>query len=556
MRWWRNRKRDPEIAPDEIFLDSLNPSDFDTGRLEGRLERPLGRPTFAFLGSVLGLIFVALVLQAGNLQIVQGDAYAAQSTRNSLDRETLFARRGIIEDMHGVPLVENETTPEGLERRVYKTPGFSHVVGYVSYPKKDAQGHYYDTTLSGVAGIEGVFDAQLSGINGTLLVEKDALGTVRSQGVVIPPRSGANIRLTIDARAQEAFYTSIRDLAERIPFAGGAGILMEIKTGAVRALVSYPEFDSNVLSNGSPSATIARYASDPRTLYLNRAVTGLYAPGSIVKPLEAAAALTDGIISPNYSINVTGTISVPNPYDPDKPTIFRDWRAHGVVAMREAIAVSSDVYFYMLGGGYGGQKGLGIERLAEWFRLFGLTSKTGIELPHEGEGFVPTPAWKEEVLGEAWRIGDTYHTAIGQYAMQVTPIAMARATAALANGGRLVRPTLIEGAPVKEELVPLTPTSLKVTEEGMRLAVIKGTATALAALDSYALMAGKTGTAQTGVRNEYYNSWSLGFFPYDDPKYVFVVMLDKGPAGNTTGSVAATLEALKKLHESAPEYFE
>lgn len=550
---------DPEIAPDEIFLDATNTPSFDQGRFEGRLERPLGHTVYLFMGGVLVLALLTIVSQSLNLQILQGSAYAAQSERNSLSTHAILARRGVVMDTNGVLLVQNKENTESSSRvvdRVYRVPGYGALLGYVSYPKKDSQGYYYETDITGIAGIEAQFNEHLAGVGGTILVERNALGEVQSEGVVNPPVPGNDLRLTIDARAQEEFFEVIREVADRMPYLGGAGVLMEVDTGAVRALVSYPEFDPNVLSSGGPTETIAAYNTSKRKPYLDRAIAGLYAPGSIVKPLGAVGALTDGVLTPEITVNSTGSISVPNPYDPDRPSIFKDWRALGVVDMRDAIAWSSDIYFYMLGGGYGGQRGLGIERLADWYRAFGLERTTGIELSGESAGFVPTPKWKEEEYNEPWRIGDTYHTAIGQYAMQVTPIAMARAFAAIANNGKLISPTLVEGTPVVGETLAVSPEALTVAREGMRQAVTEGTARGLFALDPVVRTAAKTGTAQAGVRNEFYNSWIVGFFPYENPKYVFVVVMERAPAGTTTGGVYVMNQFLSRLAKVAPEYFE
>ncbi len=554
--WWRKGRQDPEIAPDEIFLDAANSPSFDRARFEGRLERPLGNAPFALFSSALGLVFLILIGQVWNLQIRLGSVYAAQSERNSLSSKVLFANRGIITDVQGTVLVTNEATPEGGVTRVYETPGMGSIVGYVSYPKKDSSGNYYDTDITGLAGVESYFNTALAGKNGTVLVERNALGDVESQGVVTPPVNGTDLSLSVDSRAQKAFYESVRGLADTVPFLGGAGVLMDVDTGAIRALVSYPEYDPNVLSSGGPADVIAGYGASSRKPYLDRAVAGLYTPGSIVKPLEATGALTDGVITPDLTINDTGSISVPNPYDLAHPSVFLDWKALGVEDLRRAIAFSSDVYFYMVGGGYGGQKGLGIERLAYWYRAFGLTSPTGIELPNESSGFVPTPSWKQETYDEIWRIGDTYHTAIGQYAMQVTPIEIARAFAAIANGGKFVQPSLKKDAPLIGESLAVSGDALQVVREGMRRGVEEGTSIGLSSLDSFVHIAGKTGTAQTGVHNEYYNSWAVGFFPYEHPKYVYVVVMEKGPAGNPTGGVYVINQFLTKLHQVAPEYFQ
>ena len=554
MKWGTRRKRSLEIAPDEIFLDSYNIPDFDQGRLEGRLEKPLPGRVYAGLFAVVALIFIALVAQAANLGIVQGEKYAAQSERNRLRPEVLFAQRGAIVDRKGIPLVQNVPGADGYPDRVYRTPGFSMLLGYVSYPKKDSSGFYYDTEIKGLAGAELEFEDELSGENGTLLVEENALGKIQSQGSVRQPVQGQNVTLSIDFRAQEAFYNAVKELADRIPYQGGAAVMIDIHTGEVHALVSYPEYNSNILSKGRPADVISGYLSDFRQPYLNRPVSGLYTPGSIVKPMIAAGAYSDRIISAEKEIVSTGSISIPNVYDPSNPTVFRDWKAHGGTDMRRAIAVSSDVYFYTIGGGFAGQKGLGIERLAHWYRSFGFTSPTGIEVNGEGTGFVPTPDWKEKTYDEPWRIGNTFHTAIGQYAVQITPLEAVRATAAIANGGKLVRPTLVMGAPPESQSIEIDPEALRIAREGMRMSITEGTSIGLNDL-SYLRAAGKTGTAQLGANNEWYNTWLVGFFPYDNPKYAFAVVMERAPAGTAIGGVYVAHQAFSALRQTAPEYF-
>jgi len=550
----KKKRRVVELAPDEIFLDASNVSSFDHNRMEGRIERPLSSGVFVFAWTVIGIITIGLLAQGFRLGVVKGDAYAAQSERNRLRPEVLFAHRGAILDRNGVVLAANRIDEERGMIREYATPGFGHVIGYVSYPKKDSAGYYYDTDVTGLAGVEASFNDTLAGTNGRLLIEEDARGDIQSQGIVERAQDGKPVTLSIDARAQEAFYSSISELADRIPFLGGTGILMDIYTGEVRALVSYPEYDPNILSRGEDRTTIASYGTDKRLPYLNRATSGLYAPGSIVKTVVAAGALTDGIITPEKTIFSSGKLVIPNPYNPDQPTVFPDWKPLGAMDARSAIAWSSDVYFYTIGGGFESQKGLGIERLAYWYTKFGYGKATGIELPNEAEGFIPTPEWKEERYGEPWRIGNTYHSAIGQYAMQITPLEAVQAVAAIANNGLLVHPTLIKDAPLRGESIDVSRDALQVVREGMRQGVVEGTAKGLGSI-AFTTLAGKTGTAQVGTNNEYTNAWLIGFFPYETPKYAFVFLMDRGPEHNTIGGVYAAIQSLTKLHQTAPEYF-
>ena len=547
MRWWHRRAyRDPEIAPDEIFLDASNAPDFNQERLEGRIEKPLPRSSFLLLGIGLTGLFLILFMRAWNIQITHGEAYAAASAHNSLEVVPLFAPRGIITDIHGVVLAENREESDGSVKRNYLYPSLSHVIGYVSYPKKDSSGVYYDTDQKGVTALEARYDSTLTGENGKRLTETDALGNVRSEGIVVRAKEGSTLQLSIDAVVQERLAKAISSTADKHGFIAGAGVIMDVQTGAVRALVSYPSYDSNVMSSGGPGSVIAGYNKDPGHPFLDHAVQGVYAPGSIVKPLVAAGALTDGIITPNTVIDDLGLISIPDPYRPGKSFIYKGWKPLGPVDVKKAIAWSSDIFFYEVGGGFKSQKGLGIDRLGYWYRQFGLGSTTAIDLPEEAEGLIPTPAWKKSVFDEPWYLGDTYFTAIGQYSMQVTPIQMARAIAAVANGGKLLTPTLIKDQTPSSTQVPVDGSALEVVRQGMRQTVTSALAQAINM--PYVKVAAKTGTAQTGTRNQYDNSWVVGFFPYDNPQYAFAVVLERGPEGSGSQAVNVMQQMFDSLY--------
>jgi len=545
--WQRKKKKDPEIAPDEIFLDASNAPAFDRDRFEGRIERPLSRGIFITLSGTLVFFFLVLAVRAWNIQITNGVSFAAQSAQNSLESTILFAQRGIITDFQGIVLSENVNTADGMTKRVYPMPSIGQIIGYVSYPKKDANGIYYDTKETGVTGLEAQYDSLLAGKNGQLLTETDALGTVRSEGIVVPAIMGETVRLSIDAGLEQLLARAIADIVNSQHFIAGAGVIMDVHTGAVRAIVSYPSYDPNVMANGSPSDVIAEYNANSGHPFLDHAVQGAYTPGSIVKPFVASGALTDGIITPNTVIDDPGFLSLPDPYHLGKNFIYKGWKALGTVDVRRAIAWSSDIFFYTVGGGFGNQKGLGINRLDYWYQQFGLGSPTGIDLPEESGGVIPTPDWKRATFNEPWYLGDTYFTSIGQYSMQVTPIQMARATAAVANGGTLPVPTLLAGATPVSTIVPVSPAALAVVREGMRQGVTEALASALDL--PYVSIAAKTGTAQTGVHNQYDNSWVEGFFPYDHPQYSFAVVLERGPSGTGEQAVNVMRDLFIALHE-------
>ncbi len=552
MMWWKRRRRDPEIAPDEIFLDASNAPEFNRERLEGRIEKPLPRASFFLLTVGLAALFLVLVIRTWDIQITHGADYAAESAHNSLDVETIFAPRGIITDVNGVVLAENVQKEDGTVERRYPIPSLSQVIGYVSYPKKDSSGVYYDLFERGVTALEAEYNDMLTGANGKKLTETDALGRVRSTGTIVPAEPGKTLELSVDAVVQRVLARAVSETASRTGFIAGAGVIMDTETGAVRALVSYPSYDSNVMSQGGPASVIAAYNTNPGRPFLDHAVQGVYAPGSIVKPIVASGALTDGLITPSTIFDDPGFLSLPDPYHPGKTYIYKGWKALGPVDVRKAIAWSSDIFFYTVGGGFGSQKGLGIDRLGYWYRQFGLGMATGIDLPGEADGLIPTPEWKKSVFNEPWYLGDTYFTAIGQYSVQVTPIQMVRATAAIANGGKLFTPTLIAGqAPVFTK-IPVDETALAVVRSGMRQTVTSALASALNF--PYVSVAAKTGTAQTGTRNQYDNSWVVGFFPYDNPQYAFAVVLERGPEGAGSQAVNVMRDFFIALHAENSAY--
>lgn len=541
------RKKYTALEPDEIFIDSQNLPSFDTAHLEGRIERALPPTVYRVFLAVGAILLAVLIGQALYLSVWQGDFYASWSTDNRLNQESIIAERGLITDRSGIPLALNTTLATSTGASVIRTyplgEAAAHVVGYVSYPKRDSAGNWFQDETIGLSGAEALYNDVLRGTNGVRIQETDARGAVVSGSVVRVPRPGKDVALSLDADLQSAAH---RYLKERVDasYIGGAVAIMDVHTGELLALASYPSYDPEIMSLGSPKEVVEAYTNDPRSPFVDRGVTGLYTPGSIVKPFVAFAALVEGVVTPQKTFVSTGKLVIPNPYDPDKPSVFRDWRAHGTVDMRRAIAVSSDVYFYIVGGGFESQRGLGISAIDTYAALFGFGKKTGFPLEEEPSGTVPTPEWKTETFNEpVWRVGDTYNTAIGQYGWQVTLLQSVRAVAALANGGTLLTPTIFRDEVVSKEDLALDPAALKVAQEGMRLAVTEGTAQSLALPG--VTVAAKTGTAETGVKKEFTNSLVIGYFPYEKPKYAFAVILERTHAGTVVGAPAVMRNILE-----------
>jgi len=543
------------IDPDEIFLDSTNLPDFNVPQFEGVIEKPISKRTLILLGFFLMGIFVAFAGRISYLQIASGATFAAQSENNHLRHLPIFSERGVIYDRKGTLLAWNSPGDGDFPARSYADMrGLSHVIGYIGYPAADSSGLYYQKDYIGKNGVEKYYNSLLSGKTGTRIVETDALMNTHPGSVVYPPEDGEDLTLSIDAAVQEKLFDYITSTAKAYDYTGGAGVIMDVKTGEILALASAPEYNSNIMTEGSDVKTIRSYQNSITTPFLNRAVSGLYAPGSVMKPFVAVGALEEKVVRPDDKIISTGSISVPNPYYPDLSSVFMDWKAHGPVDIRQALAVSSDVYFYEVGGGYKDQKGIGISGIEKYAHLFGLGNATGVDLPGDTEGVIPNPAWKAATFnGDPWRIGDTYHTAIGQYGVQVTPLQIVRGVAAIANDGALVTPRVNMNVPIKTTTIPgVQKSTLAVVREGMRLAVTDGTAKGLNI--PQVTIAAKTGTAEVGLTKHAINSWVVGFFPYDHPRYAFSVVMEHGPHDNTIGGVYVMRQLFDWMAVNAPEY--
>lgn len=562
-----------EINPEDVFLDSQNLSDLDMNQMQGQLERPLGKHIFYIAVFISLLLISGLSYRLFTMQVVYADEYAEKADNNHLRKLPLFALRGTISDRNGELLawnslyatngtstststeeeIKKKQTQDDIPKRVYTQDlGFSNLLGYVSYPKRDQSGVFWQDEYLGKDGIEKQYQDALAGVKGERIIEVTALHEIEAQNVVVYPTHGANLKLTIDKDVQAKLYESMASLAKKASFTGGAGVIMDVHTGEILALTSYPQYDNNLITNAETKEENNRVAEallDKKRKFLNRAISGLFTPGSTVKPFFAYAALAENIITPEKIIYSSGQLVIKNKYGgPD--TVFKDWKAHGYIDMRDAIAESSDEYFYQIGGGYMDQKGLGIARLDNYARMFGFASTTGIDLPGEEYGVIPTPEWKKKVFNEDWLLGNTYHSSIGQYGFQVTPLELTRAVAVIANGGSLVTPHLLLGATTASTSLSLNQKNLKVIQEGM-YRVVHGENGSGRALDMKGLdIAAKSGTAELGVSKELVNSWISGYFPYENPKYAFVVIMEKGDRHNPYGAVFAARETLEWMRDN------
>lgn len=447
-------------------------------------------------------------------------------------------------------------------------PDYAHVLGYVGkinaqeYQDKSREGYLYNDFL-GKTGLEQVYEQYLRGRFGERQVEVDARGVVKKVFGEKPPISGNNLYLNIDAGLQQALLRALRSRLQAINRTKAAAIAMDPKSGKILAYVSLPSFDNNLFAEGIAPQEYQKLLTDKNQPLFNRAIQGTYPPGSTVKPMVASAALQEKVITQKTLVEDRGVILIRNIYGgPDYPFYGYSRKALGILDVRRAIALSSDIFFYIVGGGYDAAKieGLGIERLASYFRKFGLGEKLGIDLPGEQAGLVPTPEWKKAYFGadplaSRWYLGDTYHVSIGQGDLLVTPLQLLSWIATIANGGTIYRPYLVDrvtdndGKTVKQfepqvaSQVGIDPDLLRVVREGMRMAVTEGTAKSLNILEISS--AAKTGTAQFDAKHpERSHAWFTAFAPYEDPKIAIAVLIEDGGEGgvNSVPVVRETLD--------------
>ena len=560
------------------------------------LEQPLRPFVFRSVLLAVTLVTLVFAITVSLMAGVNHDRYLQRAQANINQEIPLIAPRGIITDRNGVPLSENQVifsvflqlsemvrnnereavlrTAEdilGLDRsevlktlestdftsiilvrdvkreqaiavkalglkslivendyrRDYKDPAFAHVLGYVGLVNSSdllADEELVLNDLIGRSGLEAYYDNRLRGVNGVITAHRNAAGEVESIGRTREPIPGNELETTIDADLQKYFYERFLQGLLSLGRTSGAGIAINPQNGEVLALVSLPSFDGN---------NITAYLNDSNRPLFNRAVSGLYSPGSTIKPLHAAAALAEGVVNPEKRVYSAGYIEIPNPYDQAKPSRFLDWKAHGWVDLYSALARSSNVYFYAVGGGFEDVKGLKIAKLIDYWKRFGLDKKTGIDLPGENSGFLPNPDEKEKRTGSPWLLGDTYNVSIGQGDLQISPLELISAVSAISNHGKAFKPHLLKEKQPESliDISDLEP-SLKEVRKGMEDAVSKpyGTANLLSTLPLRA--AGKTGSAQIAL-NTKINALFVGYAPTDNPEIAILILVEDAREGSS-----------------------
>lgn len=425
------------------------------------------------------------------------------------------------------------------KRQYTNAAQFSHLVGYVGKVSKAdmaRDAYYVPSDTVGRLGIEAYYETTLRGQHGQMTFNTSQAATIQ------PATAGDNVVLSLDSATQKALYASVWDVLRESGLVAAAAVAQDPRDGSVMAMVSFPSYDSNIFNGKLSQEDADILFNNPAYPMLNRIIGGRYNPGSTIKPFIGMVALQEKIMQPTQVVNSDCvSLSIPNPRNPDNPYVYKNWRVDiGPFNLYRAIADSCNIYFFMVGGGYGSFDGLGIERIDTYLRSASADVVLGIDLPGEESGFVPTPDWKYAAKKEPWYQGDTYNTSIGQGDLLVTPLWINSYVSAIANGGTLWQPrvasrivdtrqeTLRVIASQELGKLPFSSAVIKQMQTAMRYTVTNGTAKLLNDLPVSA--AAKTGTAEV-VKGQRINSILTVYAPAENPQIALTVLIE-GSASN------------------------
>ena len=448
---------------------------------------------------------------------------------------------------------------EARSKRAYTRGNLAaHLLGYVgevSQRELDQSADYRRGDIIGKFGVEKTWDAALRGRSGGQQIEVNANGKHLATLEEVPAQTGHSLVLTIDLELQH----EAEDALDGRP---GAVVALDVSSGEVLALASAPTFDPNVFARGVRDEEWTALRADQLHPLTNRAIQGQYPPASTFKLISAAAALSEGVVTPDTRVYCPGSLQVAG-------RRFRCWRqgGHGSVDLRRALAESCDVYFYQLG------RQLGIQTLADYARRFGLDEPLGIGLAYEAGGIIPDPAWKQRQVGEPWYLGETISVVIGQGYVTATPLQMAAVAAAVANGGTVYRPFLVKqviatDGRVVESQTPdavrqtgVAAEHLQVITDGMIDVVHQASGTGRRAQTPSIRVAGKTGTAQAisgrggssqqVPRHFRDHAWFVAFAPADAPQIAVVCLLEHAGLGGGKAAAPVVQRVLSAYFSSA-----
>jgi penicillin-binding protein 2 len=388
----------------------------------------------------------------------------------------------------------------------------------------------------GRGGLEKVYNQDLTGVDGGLQIEVDSRGRqVRTLGLK-EPQCGKDIQLTIDKDLQKAVDKLLGDKK-------GAAIVMDPRNGEILALASHPDFDPNIFVRPNTSSQRVKLLLDKvGKPLINRAISGVYPPGSVFKIVTLQGALQTGRVSPFTSFFCNGVFRLGN-------ARFRCWKpdGHGIQEATSGMMNSCDVYFYNVG------RLMGPDNIETYAKMFGYGSRTGIDLPDESKGLVPGREWKRLKKNASWYEGDTVNFSIGQGFLQVTPLQAVTMMSAVANGGKLVKPHIVKRVgdksiiPPETKVIGLKDSALKKVREGVYKVVNSDRGTGKYARPQGVIAAGKTGSAENAQGRTH--AWFSGYAPYENPKLALVVFIEHGGHGGVDPAIISKgiFEEAKKL---------
>lgn len=471
-----------------------------------------------FLKGILILVFLILIGRLAELQIIKGEYYQSLANNNRIKRVAIRAPRGEIKARGGEVLVG---TQDG--KRFYALgSAAAHLTGYLAKaheneigkvdPSCPDKGPRKGESWMGRTGLEEEYDCILRGIDGEELLEVDAKGNIIRELGHVDPISGTDIITTIDFSLQKKVGMSVKVAGAIVATNGGGQIL---------AFYSSPSFNPEIVENS---------VNNPSLPLFNRVLNGLYHPGSTFKIVTSVAGLEEKKIDENFLYNDQGVVEV-NGFSYSNWYFSQFGRKEGEVDLVKAIARSTDTFFYKVG------EMVGIEDLAAWSSKFNLDKKTGVDLPNEAEGLIPSPAWKRKVKGELWFLGDTYNVSIGQGDVAITPLAVNMLTSVIANGGEVCRPYVNNEMEGSCKDLNLKEDTLSLIKQGMKEACSAG-GTGVPFFNFTPKVACKTGTAETSEK-DVTHAWFAVFAPVEDPQIVLDVLVEKGGEGSKVAAPIA-----------------
>jgi penicillin-binding protein 2 len=499
----------------------------------------------------------------------QGSSYKPVSVLDLVDREQAFQVAEETYQLRGVHVLQKPVREYPYRELAGHVLGFLGPIPKLAAEKYKDRGYEDPNESVGLNGLEYTYQDSLRGLPGKRLIEVDILGREsRTVNIVREPEPGLNLNLSLDIHLQEFMHNALARQLEETGAPHGVALAMDPRSGAMLGLVSLPSYDNNIFSEGLGEEYKALEVEDDtrRPLY-NYAIGGLYPPGSTFKLVTSTAALAEHVITQFTTLVDRGPIYLPNfffPNDPTQAQEFVSWNhklniLHGPMTIVEGIGFSNDIFFYYLGGGFPDfMTGLGSERLAKWMRLYGFGELTGVDLPGEVTAFVPDEQWKRLTKAESWTTGDSYNMAIGQGDVLGTPMQVLVSTAAVANGGYVVKPQFVQQTvdtqnrvqwqyePEKQERLPVDPGLLAYVQKGMWYAVNGIAGTAGNSRVEGITVAGKTGTAEfcaydpelqdctdrDDKGNLPFHAWYTAYAPYENPEIVVTVFVYSGGEGS------------------------